>query len=76
MACASKDRYHTGEMANRYVVLFVFFLIKEWQRKLRQATEMCPGDLLSDSTQEKGTAELPNPAIMFPAVTGSDRSQR
>lgn len=39
-----------------------------WDRLQRQ--EMGPGDLLSDFTQEKGTGELPNPAIMFPAITG------
>lgn len=39
-----------------------------------QRPEIGPGDLLSVFTQDKGTGELPNPAIMFPAMTGRDRS--
>lgn len=33
------------------------------------------GDFVSDFIQEKGTGELPSPAIMFPAMTGRDRSE-
>lgn len=32
------------------------------------------GYSVSDFTQEKAIGELPNPGIMFPAMTGRDRS--
>lgn len=32
------------------------------------------GYFVSDFTQEKEAGELPNPGIMFPAMTGRDRS--
>lgn len=42
--------------------------------KMQQRSQMGLGYFVSEFTQEKETRELPNPGIMFPAMTGRDRS--